>query len=156
MKKTLSILLLAAAILPLSAAVFSKSQKAFFENRRICVSRDTTTMPGYVITTWHRNGKPDTLAPAVVTNRLQNIVGAEQSNPLQVMAERYRVAASEATRRLAEVTEDYMSASNRAARAEARTAALVTWATEQRDKAVLSTTKAIWQSFIDKIQGGDE
>ena len=132
--------------------VLTKSQAAFFENRRIAVKRDTETLPGYVITTWYRNGKPDTKAPAVVTNRLQHIVGAEQLNPLQTLAERYRIAAAEATNRLAQVTADYMSASNRAARAEARTAALVTWATEQRDKAVLSTTKAIWQSFIDRIQ----
>lgn len=132
--------------------VLTKSQAAFFENRRIAVKRDTETLPGYVITTWHRNGKPDTKAPAVVTNRLQHIVGAEQLNPLQTLAERYRIAAAEATNMLAQATADYMSASNRAARAEARTAALVTWATEQRDKAVLSTTKAIWQSFIDRIQ----
>lgn len=154
MNKT-ALVLLCAAIAASSAAVLTKDQRAYFQNRRICVERDTTTMPGFVITKWHRNGKPDTKGPAVVTNRLLKIVGAEQSNPLQVLAERYRVAASEATRRLAEVTEDYMSASNRAARAEARTSALVTWATEQRDKAVLSTTKAIWQSFIDKIQGGN-
>ena len=72
-------------------------------------------------------------------------------NPLQTLAERYRAAAAEATNRLAQITADYMSASNRAARAEARTAALVSWAEEQRDRAVLSTTKAIWQSFIDRI-----
>ena len=137
--------------------VLTKSQAAFFENRRIAVKRDTETLPGYVITTWHRNGKPDTKAPAVVTNRLQHIVGAEQLNPLQTLAERDRSAAAEATTRLAQATADYMSASNRAARAEARTVALVAWAEEQRDKALLPTTKAIWQSFIDRInQGGDE
>ena len=70
-----------------TTTALSKSQAAFFENRRIAVSRDTTTMPGYVITHWHRNGKPDTKGPAVVTNRLQKIVGAEQKNPIQERAE---------------------------------------------------------------------
>lgn len=151
MKKTLSILLLAAAILPLSAAVFSKSQKAFFENRRICVSRDTTTMPGYVITTWHRNGKPDTIAPAVVTNRLQNIVGAEQKNPLQELAERMRQRAEE-WQAAAETWRT--SATNNAARVERVTAALDERRAEyveKRDAAVLPTTKAIYQAFIDAI-----
>ena len=135
-----------------SSSVLTKSQKSFFENRRIAVSRDTATIPGSVITTWYRNGKPDTKAPAVVTNVLRTIVGREQSNPLQVLAERYRLAVVEATNRLAMVTADYMSASNRAARAEARTAAIIAWAEEQRDKAVLPTTKAIWQEFIDRLK----
>ncbi len=133
--------------------VLSRRQQSFFENRRICTRRDAETLPGYVISYWERNGKPDTIGPAVVTNALQHIVGAEQSNPLQVLAERYRVAASYATRRLAEVTEDYMSASNRAARAEARTASVIAWAEEQRDKAILPSTKELWQRFIDKLKG---
>lgn len=66
-----------------AAPALTKAQQSYFQNRRICVNRDTTTLPGYVITTWHRNGRPDTKAPAVVTNRLQKIVGKEQSNPLQ-------------------------------------------------------------------------
>lgn len=67
--------------------VLTKSQSDYFKNRRICVKRDTTTMPGYVITHWHRDGKADTKGPAVVTNRLQKIVGKEQKNPIQERAE---------------------------------------------------------------------
>lgn len=70
-----------------AAEALTKAQRSYFQNRRICVSRDTTSKPGYVITTWHRNGKPDTKGPAVVTNRLQKIVGAEQKNPIQERAE---------------------------------------------------------------------
>lgn len=128
--------------------VLSRRQQSFFENRRICTRRDAETLPGYVISYWERNGKPDTIGPAVVTNALQHIVGAEQSNPLQVLAERYRVAASDATRRLAEVTEDYMSVSNKAARLDA----LKTWLEERRDKAPLQTTKAIYQAIIDRLE----
>ena len=45
-----------------------------------------------------------------------------------------------------------MSASNRAARAEARHNAIVTWAEEQRDKVISPLTKAIWQAFIDRLK----
>lgn len=88
MKKTALVLTFAAiAATSASAAVLTKSQADYFKNRRICVKRDTTTMPGYVITHWHRNGKADTKGPAVVTNRLQKIVGKEQKNPIQERAE---------------------------------------------------------------------
>ncbi len=71
----------------LKTDALSKKQVAYFKSRRICVKRDTTTMPGYVITTWHRNGKLDTLAPAVITNQLKQIIGKEQHNPIQERAE---------------------------------------------------------------------
>lgn len=116
-----------------SATTFTKKQQLFFRNRRICVSRDTSTIPGSVITTWYRNGRPDTLAPAVVTNILHGIAGSVQSNPLQG--------------RIAELLERATSAEARAARLDR----LRDWLIEQRDKAVLPTTKAIYQAIIDKI-----
>ena len=122
--------------------VFNKSQKRFFENRRICVSRDTETIPGSVITTWYRNGKPDTKAPAVVTNVLHGISGAMQDNPLQAS--------------IAELSEQYQAAIQRATSAEARAAradALKTWLEEQRDKSPLQTTKKIYQAIIDRLEG---
>lgn len=134
-----------------TATILTKSQKRFFENRRICISRDTTTIPGSVITTWYRNGKLDTKGPSVVTNVLRAVQGVAQDNPLEALAERYRVAASDATRRLAEVTEDYMSVSNKAARLNA----LKTWLEERRDKAPLQTTKAIYQAIIDRLEDGE-
>lgn len=116
-----------------NATILTKSQRRFFENRRICVSRDTKTIPGSVITTWWRNGKPDTLAPAVVTNVLRQIQGAAQNNPLQG--------------RIAELLERATSAEARAARLDR----LRDWLAEQRDKALLPTTKAIYQAIIDKL-----
>ena len=131
-----------------TATTFTKSQKRFFENRRYCVSRDTESVPGSVITTWYRNGRPDTKGPAVVTNVLHNIAGTIQNNPLQG--------------RIAELTAQYSAAIERATSAEARAArldALRSWLVEQRDKAILSTTKAIYQAIIDKIddklEGGE-
>ena len=116
-----------------TATTFTKAQSTFFRNRRICVSRDTTTIPGSVITKWNRNGKPDTLAPAVVTNVLHEISGRVQENPLQELEERWRERATSAE-----------------ARAE-RLDRLRDWLVEQRDKALLPTTKAIYQAIIDRI-----
>ena len=122
----------------------TKAQQSFFDNRRIAVKRDTETLPGYVITTWYRNGKPDTKAPAVVTNLLHDIVGAEQHNPLQVLAERYRASADEWR----------AAATNATARVERVSAALDEKREEyvaKRDAAALPSTKAIYQAFIDAI-----
>ena len=146
MKRTALLLTFAAiaAATSASAAVLTKSQADYFKNRRICVKRDTTTMPGYVITHWHRNGKPDTKGPAVVTNRLQKIVGSEQKNHIQELAERMGQSA-EAWR---------TSATNNAARVERVTAALDdirAESVEKRDAAVMPSTKAIYQAFIDAI-----
>lgn len=129
----------------------TKSQAAFFENRRIAVKRDTETLPGYVITTWYRNGKPDTKAPAVVTNALHKIIGAEQLNPIQELAERMRQSA-EQWQAAAETWQ--AAATNNAARVERVTAALDDRRAEyveKRDAAVLPSTKAIYQAFIDAI-----
>ena len=130
--------------------VLTKSQSDYFKNRRICVGRDTTTIPGAVITTWHRNGKPDTKAPAVVTNYLHTIVGAAQKNPLQALAEQLREAAKQWQ----------AAATNAQARVERVTAALDERRAEyvqKRDAATLPTAKAIYQAFIDAtdaIKGG--
>lgn len=129
----------------------TKAQRSYFENRRICVSRDTTTLPGYVITTWHRNGKLDTKGAAVVTNRIQKIIGAEQKNPIQELAERMRQRAEE-WQAAAETWRT--TATNNAARIERVTAALDERRDEyvaKRDAAALPTTKAIYQAFIDAI-----
>lgn len=145
MKRIVLVLTFAAiAATSASAAVLKKSQADYFKNRRICVKRDTTTMPGYVITHWHRNGRPDTKGPAVVTNRLQKIVGSEQKNHIQDLAERMKQSA-EAWR---------TSATNNAARVERVTAALDDIRAEyveKRDAAVMPSTKAIYQAFIDAI-----
>ena len=144
MKNALTSILIAAVAATSAAAVLTPAQSSYFKNRRICVKRDTTTMPGYVITYWHRNGKPDTKGPAVVTNALQKIVGAEQKNPIQELAEQMRQRADEW----------HTVATNNAARVERVTAALDERRAEyvqKRDEAVLPTTKAIYQAFIDAI-----
>ena len=123
-----------------TATTFTKQQRTFFRNRRVCVGRDTTTIPGSVITTWYRNGRPDTLAPSVVTNVLHSIAGSVQSNPLQD-----RIAALNG--RVTELLERATSAEARAERLDR----LRDWLVEQRDKSLLPTTKAIYQAIIDKL-----
>ena len=63
------------------------------------------------------------------------------------MANEYANAYAAATNRIAEIVFDYTSATNRAARLDNLRAYLV----EQRDKAALPTTKAIYQALIDRI-----
>lgn len=118
-------------------SVLTRRQQSFFENRRICTRRDAETLPGFVISYWERNGKPDTIGPAVVTNAVQQFVGVAQHNPLQELAERWRVAATNAQERVERVT----------AALDERRAEYVT----KRDAAALPTTKALYQAFIDAI-----
>ena len=135
-------------------SVLTKEQRSYLKNKRMCVKRDTETIPGSVITYWHRNGKPDTLAPAVVTNVLKQITGREQRNPIQEAAERIRQQAEEWMSRATSAEARAARAEVRAARAEARAEALDKlrdWLVEQRDKALLPTTKAIYQAIIDRI-----
>ena len=132
-------------------SVLTRRQQSFFENRRICTRRDAETLPGFVISYWERNGKPDTIGPAVVTNAVQQFVGIEQHNPLQELAERWRVAATNAQTQ----AQAWMAnATNAQARVERVSAALDEKRAEyerKRDAATLPTTKAIYQAFIDAI-----
>ena len=142
MKRIAIFLILAVAGLCARAAVLTPLQQSYLQNRRICVKRDTTTLPGYVITTWHRNGKLD--KNGVVTNKLQTIVGKEQHNPLQALLEQWKATAetwkTAATNTAARV--DAVAETLRAKRAEY---------VKKRDTAVLPTTKDIYQAFIDQI-----
>lgn len=68
--------------------VVPKGWQGYVKARRVCVSRDTETLPGYVITKWQRDGKPDWILPAVETNAVKKIKGKVQNNPLQGDAEK--------------------------------------------------------------------
>ncbi len=139
MRKTLAAIACVAALLPIDAknTALTDKQAAFLANRRICVNRDTTTLPGYVITTWWRNGRPDTKGPAVVTNALKAVVGREQSNPLHALAEMWRDRAATFSNKVVNVT----------AAIDEKRAEYV----QKRDAAALPTTKAIYQAMIDAL-----
>ena len=84
---------------------------------------------------------------------------ARTQTQLDVATERaneYAEAYANATNRAASIIADYASVSNRAAIAEAkvaRTEVFKAWLIEQRDNARLPTTKALYQSIIDKLEG---
>lgn len=69
---------------------------------------------------------------------------AEQNDHL-VSTNRFLIKSRDEWRELAESW--YTTATNRQARHDR----IVTWATEQRDKTKLPTTKAIWQLLIDRL-----
>lgn len=118
-------------------SVLTRRQQSFFENRRICTRRDAETLPGFVISYWERNGKPDTIGPAVVTNAVKQFVGIEQHNPLHELVELWRVEATNAKARVERV-----SAALDEKRAEYE---------QKLDAAALPSTKLIYQAFIDAI-----
>ena len=76
----------------------------------------------------------------------------EAAQEWEQTAEAWQGQYAVATNNLQAALADYYSASNRAARAEARHDAVVAWAEQQRDKALLPTTKQIWQAIIDKLE----
>lgn len=163
MKKTTALLFAMCAIFCASAAYeLPKEWKDFVNNRRVCVKRDTTTLAGHVITYWERNGKPDWILPAVVTNEVKVISGKRQNNPLQTRLEQAQSQIAEVRASLTEkiqaaenaktaLQQSLATATARADAAEARHERLMNWLEGQRDAAKLATTKAIWQSVIDKI-----
>lgn len=152
MKKTATIMLFAALAFAAHAGqALSKEQAAFLENRRIAVSRDTTTIPGAVITTWYRNGKPDTKAPAVVTNWLHDVVGEEQRNPLQALNEQLRKDVAEW--RVAFTNSQAVVAiqTARAERVENRFNTATNRLQNAINNATLPTTRLLLQGILDAI-----
>lgn len=114
-----------------------------------------------VLLALHDRGETLASSNAVLGKAVRNLKASAEAwearaNEWYSYSTNAEAVAEDATNRLAAVTADYMSASNRAARAEARTAALVTWAEEQRDKALLPTTKAIWQQLVDRLKQEDD
>lgn len=88
--KYLFLILLCVSFGAFGKDLFPKKYEKMRHGRRYCVGRDCTTLKGYVITKWHRDGKPDWILPSEVTNKLQNITGVRQMNPLEAEAKKTR------------------------------------------------------------------
>lgn len=144
MKFRIVLALMSAVVLTGNASaareVMPKRAKSFFANRRICVSRDTATLPGYVITRWERNGKPDTRGPAVVTNALRAVVGVEQKNSLHVRLKEAQVDA--------EVIRDIRK---RALKAQKNLDKLLKVLYQVLDKAASDDEAALYKALIDLL-----
>lgn len=91
MKKAVLIACAASAAFAAFGSPIREDYKEFADARRYVVSRVVEN--GKVITTWHRNGRPDWILPAVETNALKHIAGVQQNNPLQDALERVRAEA---------------------------------------------------------------
>lgn len=95
---------------------------------------------------------------ALAKTLIQLDAATERANEYAEAYASAEVSYADATNRLQTAMADYMSASNRAARAEAkvaRTEAFKSWLIEQRDNARLSTTKVLYQAIIDKLEGDE-
>lgn len=84
MKTILTTIFCLQAAFALADINLPKDYQTLAKTRRYCVSRDTTTLEGYVITTWHRDGRPDWVLPSVETNALRRVHGKKQNNPAEV------------------------------------------------------------------------
>lgn len=115
------------------------AQRPRCESRRLIVVGGTTN----VVETWRRGGYSWTQ-----TNAVRRVVGRVQTNTFE-----QRLA--EARAQAEELREKWQAALERATTAEAKAAkadAVKAWLVEQRDKAALPTTKAIYQAIIDKME----
>ena len=100
----------------------------------------------------------DTIEEATATNAFLRAMGRTLETRLEQATERaqeYADAYTASTNRIASLFADLTSATNRASIAEAkvaRTEAFKAWLVEQRDKALLPTTKAIYQAILDRME----
>ncbi len=149
--------LMTAALLVATAALAwmtpkEKAQITAMEERACLISRDTKTLPGYIIEHWNppiidKMGE----AHYAYTNKIFSIKGYKQKNTWRdtITTLTNDVAQAEAAQRLAEAVA--LVQSNRAERACARIDNTLAYLEEKRDEAKLPTTKAIYQAIIDKI-----
>ena len=115
------------------------AQRPRCESRRLVVVGGTTN----VVETWRRGGYSWTQ-----TNAVRRVVGRVQTNTFEQRLAEARAQAEELREKWQTALERATTAEAKAARAEAVKA----WLVEQRDKAALPTTKAIYQAIIDKLE----
>ena len=115
------------------------AQRPRCESRRLIVVGGTTN----VVETWRRGGYSWTQ-----TNAVRRVVGRVQTNTFEQRLAEARAQAEELREKWQAALERATTAEAKAARAEAVKA----WLVEQRDKAALPTTKAIYQAIIDKME----
>ena len=110
-----------------------------------CEARTPVVIGGVtnIVETWRRGGYE-----WKQTNVVRRVIGKTQTNTFeQRLAELREIAAQWQDR--------WSQATNRADIAEAKVArmeAFKAWLVEQRDKAALPTTKALYQTIIDKLE----
>lgn len=115
--KTMFLIAAVCAAITIFAAPKQKSKvdvkkKNFIKYRSYVLSRDAKTLPGYVITTWRRDGKV-----VVETNAVRRLVGVRQTSPDEVL-----IDALKKERDALKAEKKLMKAERDAAKAEAKAA----------------------------------
>lgn len=115
--KTMFLIAVACTALTMFAAVKQKpkvdvKKKDFIKYRSYVLSRDAKTLPGYVITTWRRDGKV-----VVETNAVRRLVGVRQTSPDEVLIDTLKKE-----RDVLKAEKESLKAERDAAKAEAKAA----------------------------------
>lgn len=119
--KTMFLIAAVCAAITIFAAPKQKSKvdvkkKNFIKYRSYVLSRDAKTLPGYVITTWRRDGKV-----VVETNAVRRLVGVRQTSPDEVLIDALKDALKK-ERDALKAEKELMKAERDAAKAEAKAA----------------------------------
>ena len=110
-----------------------------------CEARTPVVIGGVtnIVETWRRGGYE-----WKQTNVVRRVIGKTQTNTFEQRLAELREIASQWQDRWSQATNRADSAEAKVARMEAFKA----WLVEQRDKAALPTTKALYQAIIDKLE----
>ena len=149
--------------------------RQYSEAKRYVVARDFDTVPGHVITTWYRNGRPDWKMPAVETQKVERVVGRRIESAFEKARDAAVAGMAAMSNMYVSAVADLASMSNRVSALRAdlstatnRVAALEAWKAgreersaaakqEIQDSKLLTTTLKNWLvGIIDRISGGDE
>ena len=139
----------ALAVTAVFAAIgMTDTERQYLRNlaqRPRCEERKQVVIGGVtnIVETWRRGGYE-----WKQTNVVRRIIGKRQTNTFE-----QRLA--EANAAAAQWMDRWQTATNQTAIAEAKVARMESfksWLVEQRDKAALPTTKAIYQAIIDKLE----
>lgn len=152
MKRIVFSLVAIAAIAAFGMTETERRHLRMLAERPRCEARERVVIGGTtnIVETWRRGGYE-----WKQTNAVRRVIGIVQRNTfeerlaeMRTLAEQWRTEWQSATNSVAAAEARATIAEARAARAEA----LKAWLVEQRDKAVLPSTKAIYQAIIDRME----
>lgn len=115
---------------------------------RYPISRDYKTIPGSVITTWYRDGRPDYLKPAVETNVIRSITGKVMNTALEDELAQARVRIQELLANVQTAQSNLVLAVQNAAAEKAATRQKLI---DYGNNARLSTTRLLCEQLADLL-----
>ena len=156
MKQLLIVMLTLAALVAVGMTNLERYRLRAVAERPRCESRQPVVIGGVtnIVETWRRGQYTWSQ-----TNAVKNIVGKFQTNTFAERIAEARASAEEWKSKWTVATNSLSLAEARLAIVEAkaeRSNRLKTWLEEQRDKALLDSTKKLYQNIIDRLEGGDQ